>query len=149
MSSAQTGTQSGGPQSESFLGAGQQRAPTIRSTPGSSPYANPIINADDRAMTTTQQVTRLAARLNASTVSDKERDAFLAERAALLSKQLGGGLTRKEIARLDYVRWSLDRIEDAKHGPVLDRLDAHIDEIKRLAARLTGLRDNLDRGKRR
>lgn len=32
-------------------------------------------------------------------------------------------MTRKEEIRLEYVRWSLDRIDDAKHGQELDLLE--------------------------
>lgn len=118
-------------------------APTSASTQG-RPGEKPILDADTSPRETTQQVAKLAARLNASAVTEKERHALLAERARLLEKTLTGKLTRKEEIHLEYVRWSLDRIEDAKSGPAMDRLEAQIDEFRRLAAQLLGLRDDLE-----
>lgn len=98
---------------------------------------------------TAQQVTRLAARANASAATDKERADLLAERTKLLDKKFDGTLTKSENIRLEYVRWSLDRIEEARHGPALDKLESKIEEIQRLAARLAGLRDGLRSASRR
>ena len=61
---------------------------------------------------------RLAGRLNAASISEEEHTALLEERQLLLDKVFDGTISRKEEIRLDYVRWSLDRIEDAKHGSV-------------------------------
>jgi hypothetical protein len=106
--------------------------------------ASAVIETPVKQIDTTHQAARLAGRLNASAVSDAERDALLAERVQLLDKLDAGTITRKEEIRLEYVRWSLDRIEDARHGPAMDRLEAQIDEFQKLAKRLMGLRDNLD-----
>src|SRR5581483_3761241 len=108
------------------------------------PYADPIFESPESRKETTQQVAKLAGRLNASAVTDKERDALLTERSKLLDKIVAGTITRKEEIRLEYVRWSLDRIEDARHGPAMDRLEGQIEEFRKLAAHLMGLRDNLD-----
>jgi|GEM_PF-3128160 hypothetical protein len=90
-----------------------------------------------------QQVAKLAGRLNASTASDKEYNELLAERQRLVDKRLDGTITKKESIRLQYVRWSLDRIEDAKHGRNLDRLAARIDELDKVREHLEGLQKQL------
>lgn len=99
---------------------------------------------DDRTGASQQQATRLAARLNASTASDEEHKNLLSERQRLLDGQLNGTITRREEIRLEYIRWSLDRIEDAKHGFGLDRLQAHIGEIERVSEQLEGLMKQLN-----
>jgi hypothetical protein len=90
-----------------------------------------------------QQIARLTARLNASKVSDVEAKAWLEEREQLVTKQLEGTITKKELARLDYVRWSLDRIEDGKHGAVLDELESHIVQFEKVANQLSRLNTDL------
>jgi len=42
----------------------------------------------------------------------------------VLDKKFAEIITRKEENRLEYVRWSLDRIEDAKYGQSLELLEA-------------------------
>ena len=75
---------------------------------------------------------REAGRLNALAATDKELNSLLEERKALLSKKLvSGELSRDDLDRLEYVRWSLDRIEDARHGAALDRLQSLVDAYKR------------------
>jgi hypothetical protein len=106
--------------------------------------ADAVFDSFDRQPDATHEVARIAGRLNASVVSDEERDAFLAERSDLLDKFLAGTITRKEEIRLEYVRWSLDRIEDARHGPAMDRLEGQIEEFRKLAASLSGLHSNLN-----
>jgi hypothetical protein len=99
----------------------------------------------DSQIETAQQVHKLAGRLNASAVSDEEHKDLLAERQQLLDKHFAGTITRKETVRLEYVRWSLDRIEDAKHGASLDRLEARIAEFEKLAEHLGHLQEELNR----
>jgi hypothetical protein len=99
-----------------------------------------------------EQIARLTARLNASKVPDVEAKALLEERQQLVSKQLEGAITKKELARLDYVRWSLDRIEDGKHGAILDELESHIVQFEKVASQLSRLNDDLrgaEKNKRR
>src|SRR6266852_4426056 len=48
---------------------------------------------------------RIAGRVNAAAVSDAERGALLAERAAILKKKFESPLTKAEVRRLEYVRW--------------------------------------------
>lgn len=55
-------------------------------------------------------------------MEDQEAIALLDERQALLDKKFDGTITKSELNRLEYVRWSLDRIEDARYGENLDAL---------------------------
>lgn len=66
---------------------------------------------------------RRAGRLNAASISDKELDDLLVERQLLLDKQFSETITRPETIRLTYVKWQLDRIEDARYGETLDALE--------------------------
>jgi hypothetical protein len=92
-----------------------------------------------------QQATRRAARLNASKISDQEIADLLAERQKLLDKYFAGTITKGESTRLDYVRWSLGRIEDAKHGAALDTLESHVTRFEELSEQLDALREQLGR----
>ncbi|WP_315728842.1 hypothetical protein [Bradyrhizobium sp. SZCCHNS2015] len=76
------------------------------------------------------EASRLAGRLNAAAIAPDEVNALLAERASLLQKKYESSLTKREINRLEYVRWSLDRIDDAKNGFALDRLDSAVSEYE-------------------
>src|SRR5262245_37089044 len=66
---------------------------------------------------------RTAGRINAASVTPEEYQGLLAERQRLLDKKLSGKSSRRDEIRLEYVRWSLDRIEDAKHGAALEALE--------------------------
>ena len=92
-----------------------------------------------------QQMHRLAARMNASAVSEDETKRLLAERKALLDKKFSGSITKKEANRLAYVRWSLDRIEDAKSGAWIDKLGQRVEELHKLAEHLQELESKLER----
>jgi hypothetical protein len=92
---------------------------------------------------------RLAGRVNAASVSDEEHNAWLAERQSLLDKKLAGTITRREANRLTYVRWSLDRIEDAKYGHTLDRLGGAVSDYERFATELSDLYRQLTAAKQR
>src|SRR6267142_4796435 len=69
---------------------------------------------------------RMAGRINAAGISDEEHQVLLRERQRLLDKKLAGEISAKESNRLEYVRWSLDRIEDAKYGQALDILEGSV-----------------------
>jgi hypothetical protein len=73
---------------------------------------------------------RLAGRLNAASVSQDEQNALLAERATLLKKKFETSLTKAEGRRLQYIRWSLDRIEDARTGFNLDMLESRVSDYE-------------------
>ena len=85
---------------------------------------------------------RMAGRLNAANVSDEEHEALLKKRQALLDKKLSGQITRKELIQLEYVRWSLDRIEDAKYGEHLDALDSAVSQYERFLSNLRDLENS-------
>ena len=65
---------------------------------------------------------RLAGRLNATKITRKNTTLLL-ERQKLLDKKFAGEITRRESNRLEYVRWSLDRVEDARHDEAIDALE--------------------------
>jgi hypothetical protein len=89
------------------------------------------------------QMARRAGRLNASSISDDEESRLFAERKSLLDKEFDQTITRAEMIRLEYVRWSLDRIEDAKHGPSLDALERRIARYEAFAAEVQDLKREL------
>jgi hypothetical protein len=86
---------------------------------------------------------RLAGRLNAASVSDDERRALLSERAFLLNKKFETSLTKAESRRLEYVRWSLDRIEDARTGMQLDMLESRVGEYEDFLSEIKTLQDRI------
>lgn len=82
---------------------------------------------------------RRAGRMNAAHVSDDELRSLLLQRQHLLDKKFEGSLTRQEELRLEYVRWSLDRIEDARHGEYIDRLESAVGRYEDLKADIQSL----------
>lgn len=89
---------------------------------------------------------RKAGRVNARAISTEEHDALLAERQSLLDKIFAGTATRQETNRLEYVRWSLDRIEDAEHGEHLDRLEEVVVRYEHFLSDLHVLQKQLEAG---
>jgi hypothetical protein len=96
---------------------------------------------------TLAQTARIAARLNAASVSKEEVEKLLMERQSLLDKLLAETITPKESIRLDYVRWSLGRIEDAKHGEALDQLDDRISQYENFLSELEDFKAALVRAR--
>lgn len=86
---------------------------------------------------------RRAGRLNASAVSEAEHIALLNERNKLLDKEFSKTISRTEKNRLEYVRWSLDRIEDAKHGHDLDALEGLVAHYEQLSRDINSLKNQL------
>jgi hypothetical protein len=86
---------------------------------------------------------RIAGRLNAASVSDDEHKTLLHERQLLLDKKLARTITREEENRLQYVRWSLDRIEDAKFGYVLDALESSVSQYEQFLKEVRALHEQL------
>jgi hypothetical protein len=66
---------------------------------------------------------RLLGRLNTTMVEPQELKDLLRERQQLLDKKFDRSITRQEENRLEYIRWSLERIEDARSGQSLDVLE--------------------------
>jgi hypothetical protein len=92
---------------------------------------------------------RLAGRLNAANISDKEHEYLLQRRQRLLDKALDGTISRTESLKLEYVRWSLDTIEDAKHGYELDVLEDAVAMYERFASDVVDLKRQLIQRTRR
>jgi hypothetical protein len=106
----------------------------------SAQLATPDVDAYRKLYAVTS---RIAGRLNASSVSSREHDELLHERQSLLDKKLSGTISPKEANRLEYVRWSLDRIEDAQYGQALDVLENSVGRYEHLLSDLDGLRQQL------
>jgi hypothetical protein len=117
------------------VGAAVVPTPPNLDTTGSGTLTVPNFNVSNRVYAATS---RIAGRLNAANVPEEEHKSLLRERQALLDKKLGGSVNRKEENRLEYVRWSLDRIEDAKYGQALDALE---DRVRAYEQFLSDIRD--------
>jgi hypothetical protein len=87
--------------------------------------------------------------LNATAVSPEEHQALLDERQQLLDRKFAGAFTRQDENRLAYVRWSLDRIEDAQYGPQLDKLEEHVSQYENLMGEIGKFTAQLERYTRR
>lgn len=96
---------------------------------------------------------RMAGRINAANISDEEHNLLLRERQVLLDKKFDGEITPREINRLEYVRWSLDRVEDARYGHDLDVIEGYVEKYERFLSEINNLekqlRENLPRIKKR
>ncbi|CAN7268888.1 hypothetical protein [Caballeronia sp. LjRoot31] len=57
---------------------------------------------------------------------EDERQRLLEERQKLIDRKLSGTLSQSDRNRYEYVLWTLDQIEDARHGAALDRLEMSI-----------------------
>ena len=86
---------------------------------------------------------RIAGRINAANISDGELNELLRERQKLLDKQFEGVITRKEFNKLEYIRWTLDRIEDARHGHALEMLDSAVSRYEQILEDLHLLGEHL------
>jgi hypothetical protein len=86
---------------------------------------------------------RIAGRRNAQLVSETEHNALLLERQLLLDKHFAGTITKRERNRLEYVRWQLDRIEDAVYGDATDFLEGAIEKYERLSKDMRDLTEQL------
>jgi hypothetical protein len=93
----------------------------------------------------TAQSYRAVARLNVSRVTAKERTELLQERQALLRKKMVKPLSPHELNRLAYVRWSLDRIEDAQHGEALDALSSQAARYGQVLKNIRHLQESLQK----
>jgi len=88
---------------------------------------------------------RMAGRINAANVSESEYRKLLAERQLLVDKELEENLSKKERCRLALVRWSLDRIEDAKYGLALDVLEDRVRAYEKLAIDIASLTEQIEK----
>ncbi len=78
-------------------------------------------------------------RLITRKISTGEKEAVINERNQLIQKQFKGGLSPKEERRLTYVRWQLDRIDDAESGEFLDYLGQITESHEKFEKELKGL----------
>ena len=123
------------------FGSAESIEPTV---PAPSPSSAPSKLPDFGVFKEVYAVTsRMAGRVNAASVSKQEHEAILQERQALLDKQFNKTITRKEANRLEYVRWSLDRIEDGKHGQMLDALEDSVIRYERFLSYMGELEEKL------
>lgn len=111
---------------ESAVVASQLETPTKKDFSATATGSDDLFQIK-KAVVARASTNKAAGRLNASIITDEEENAWLKERAELLQKKLSGDFTRQDERRLTYVRWSLDRIEDAKYGQNLDELEAVAD----------------------
>jgi hypothetical protein len=138
------------------------RATTGPAAPSSAPFSEPDLGTtipSARSSTTSDiefpefgsyagsqaETARIAGRIAASYVSEEEHQGFLRERQALLDKLFAKTITREEEIRLEYVRWSLDRIEDAEHGTDLDRIEDSINRYEHFLDEIDQFKDALAR----
>jgi hypothetical protein len=90
------------------------------------------------------EAARLAGRMNAASISEEEMRTLLKERQLLLDKVFAKTISRKESNRLEYIRWSLDRIEDAKYGLALDDIESHVARYEHLLSELRNFTEAVD-----
>jgi hypothetical protein len=72
-------------------------------------------------------------------IPQSEKQEVINERNRLVQKQFKGGLSDRENNRLKYVRWQLDRIDDAETGEFLDYLQIITGGHEKFAKELQGL----------
>lgn len=72
-------------------------------------------------------------------IQQTEKDKIIDERNQLVRKQFKVGLSAREKNRLKYVRWQLDRIDDAESGESLDYLQIIAEGNERFSKELNGL----------
>jgi hypothetical protein len=94
-----------------------------------------------------QETKALARALIKKRLKDEEWRALLAERQQLLDKKFAQTITKSELNRLDYVRWSLDQIEDAKYGVALDVLESSISHYESFLNEVQQLNRDLTKNK--
>jgi hypothetical protein len=71
-------------------------------------------------------------------IPEAEKKTIIHERNQLVQKQFKVGLSTKEETRLKYVRWQLDRIDDAESGEFLDYLEKFTEGHEKFAKELKG-----------
>jgi hypothetical protein len=103
------------------------------STGGTSHSAQRDVPANIYAATA-----REAGRLNAAKIKPTELETLLSERQRLLDKKFEGTMSKSESNQLEYIRWSLDRIDDARRGIELEAMGAFV-------SKLEGFRDSINK----
>jgi hypothetical protein len=122
-----------------FVGDGE---PSMEASVGTfSPLSAPSAGVYGAAYAVTS---RLLGRLNTTMVKPEEFESLLRERQNLLDKKFDGTMTRQDENRLEYVRWSLDRIQDAKSGPALDALEHVVGVYERFLSDMDNFANQLN-----
>ncbi|WP_316232846.1 hypothetical protein [Bradyrhizobium sp. SZCCHNPS2010] len=125
-----------------FEGSPAEPASAQRSATGEGAFPNFEILSTRQAMAV---ASRRAGRLNAAAISEDEVNALLDERSKLLDKKFDGKMTRADEIRLTYVRWQLDRIDDAEEGAKLDALEALVSQYEQLQRDLKSLKESIEK----
>ena len=86
---------------------------------------------------------RIAGRINAASISDREVAELHRKRRILVERKYSSGLSRHDEHELRYIRWTLDRVEDAKQGYALDILEAATARYEDLLRRMGSLENQL------
>jgi hypothetical protein len=97
------------------------------------------------AISAQSAASRLANRVNARAISEADHRQLLLERQQLLDKELSGTMTPEEENRLAYVRWSLDRVDDARYGDGLDKLETIVQQYERFQRDIEKFHAELER----
>lgn len=92
-----------------------------------------------RAMTA-----RRAGRVNAASISSDEEEELHRRRRDLLAKQYTDGLSSADERKLALVRWSLDRIDDARNGEILDALESAVLRYEAAREEIRSLMSQID-----
>jgi hypothetical protein len=121
-------------------GAGPERASSSADV-----FELPRFPNFSRSLSAESAVSRIANRVNAGAISEADHKQLLAERQKLLDKELAGTIASKEKNRLAYVRWSLDRVDDARFGADLDKLESIVVRYERFQADIEQFRADLER----
>jgi hypothetical protein len=83
-------------------------------------------------------------RLVTSLAPEAERQKILQERNELVRRQFKGGISEREEKRLEFLRWQLDRFDDADRGEALDRLEIITQTHEKFAKELTSFLDQVN-----
>lgn len=107
--------------------ANTYRAGTYAASPAEDAFAQNFagFNVESSVDTRLETKALIRAIIN-KRYSDVERQTLLAERQVILERQFAGSASRSDLNRFEYINWTLDQIEDARHGEALDRLEASI-----------------------
>jgi hypothetical protein len=116
-----------------FLTSVDSQSPLDSGVTTSIPLSAPSISVYGAAYAATR---RILARRNTMTVKKQEMKHLLAERQTLLDKKFNGTMTRRDENRLEYVRWSLGRIQDATSGQSLDALESIVGAYENFLAEM-------------
>lgn len=87
---------------------------------------------------------RRAARLNAANIEEAEVINLKQEHQMLVLKKFDDGFTAADQRRLNFVRWSLDRIQDARHGYALDELENAVEIYEKVGRNVDRLVNQLN-----